>query len=178
MGGNDQKSVYSNFNQTRNNLTNNPLVSICCLTYNHGLYIRHCINSLITQKTDFPFEIVVHDDASIDNTIEIIKEFEIKYPRIVRPIYQKINQRSLKTDRVIKLVFNSSKGKYIALCEGDDYWLDPFKLQKQVDYLERNKEFGLVHGNSCILNEKKKKLIIDFKKQEYYNNCSKKELFF
>jgi len=125
-----------------------PLVSVCCITYNHELYIRQAINGFLMQKTSFPIEIIIHDDASTDNTARIIKEFEDKYPDIIVPIYQKINQYSLGIKPLQNIVWPIVRGKYIALCEGDDYWIDPLKLQKQVDFLEANPDYGLVH-TSC-----------------------------
>ena len=93
------------------------------------------------QKTKFPFEVLIHDDASTDGTQDIIREYEAKYPDIIKPIYQKENQYS-KGVRV-SLVYNYSRvrGKYVALCEGDDYWTDPYKLQKQVDFLEAHPDY-------------------------------------
>lgn len=115
-----------------------PVVSIICLAYNHEKYIREALDSFVMQQTDFPFEIIVHDDASTDNTAAIIKEYEVKYPHLFRPIYQTENQYRLEKGRVTKIVFNAAKGKYIAMCEADDYWTDPLKLQKQVDFMEHN----------------------------------------
>lgn len=116
-------------------------VSICCLTYNHALYIRQCLDGFVMQKTKFPIEILIHDDASTDGTQDIIREYEAKYPNIIKPIYQKENQYSKGVK--VSLVYNYSraKGKYIALCEGDDYWTDPYKLQKQVDFLESHPDY-------------------------------------
>ena len=122
-----------------------PLVSICCLAYNHEAYIRQCLDGFMMQKTTFPIEILIHDDASTDNTADIIREYEKKYPTIIKPIYQVENQYS-KGVRV-GVVYNLSRvrGKYVALCEGDDYWIDPLKLQKQVDFLEGHPEYTLSH---------------------------------
>ena len=125
-----------------------PLVSVCCITYNHELYIRQAINGFLMQKTSFPIEIIIHDDASSDNTARIIKEFADMYPDIIVPIYQTINQYSLGIKPLQNIVWPIVRGKYIALCEGDDYWIDPLKLQKQVDFLEANPDYGLVH-TSC-----------------------------
>lgn len=116
-----------------------PLVSICCITYNHEKYIRDSMESFLMQKTDFPFEIVIHNDASTDKTADIIREYEKKYPEIIKPIYQTENQYS-KGVKVTFLAFKKSKGKYIALCEGDDYWTDPLKLQKQIMEMEKHPE--------------------------------------
>lgn len=118
-----------------------PVVSICCLTYNHILYIRQCLDGFMMQKINFPIEILIYDDASTDGTQGIIREYENKYPDIIKPIYQKENQYSKGIK--VSLVYNYSraKGKYIALCEGDDYWTDPYKLQKQVDFLESHPDY-------------------------------------
>lgn len=118
-----------------------PVVSICCATYNHVHFIRQCLDGFVMQKTKFPFEVLIHDDASTDGTQDIIREYEAKYPDIIKPIYQKENQYS-KGVRV-SLVYNYSRvrGKYVALCEGDDYWTDPYKLQKQVDFLENHPDY-------------------------------------
>lgn len=120
-----------------------PLVSINCITYNHEAYIRECLNGLLMQRTTFPFEVLVHDDASTDNTQAIILEYKEKYPTIIKPYFQKENQYSKGKGFIgLKINFERAKGKYIAICEGDDYWTDPLKLQKQVDFLESNPNFG------------------------------------
>lgn len=124
--------------------TQEPLVSICCITYNHEKYIRDAIESFLMQETDFPFEIIIHDDASTDRTAEIIREYEKKYPDLIKPIYQTENQYS-KGVRVSLLTYKKSKGKYIAFCEGDDYWTDALKLQKQVTFLEENPDYVITY---------------------------------
>lgn len=121
------------------NKTKNPLVSICCITYNHENYISDAIESFFMQKTDFPFEIIIHDDASTDATADIIRKYERKYPDIIKPIYQTENQYS-KGGKVTFFTFKAARGKYIALCEGDDYWIDPLKLQKQITEMEKHPE--------------------------------------
>ena len=113
------------------------LVSVVCAAYNHENYIEDAIKSFLMQETDFKFEILIHDDASTDNTANIIKKYEQKYPELVKPIYQKENQYS-KGVRVIEILYKKAKGKYIASCEGDDYWIDKYKLQKQIDYMEKH----------------------------------------
>jgi len=121
------------------------VVSISCITYNHAAYIRECLDGFLMQKTNFKFEVLIHDDASTDGTEEIIREYEVKYPDIIKPLYEKENQwlKGRRGSRTFN--FPRAKGKYIALCEGDDYWTDPNKLQKQVDFLEANEAFGMVY---------------------------------
>jgi glycosyltransferase involved in cell wall biosynthesis len=119
---------------------NKPLVSICCLTYNHAKYVRQCLDSFITQQTSFDIEILIHDDASTDGTDRIIKEYEREFPSIVFPVYQSTNQYSLGVS-LSQIIYSRVRGKYIATCEGDDYWLDPYKLEKQVSFLEKNPSY-------------------------------------
>lgn len=130
-----------------------PVVSICCLAYNHENFIRECLDGFLMQETTFPVEILIHDDASIDNTVNIIREYETKYPQIINPIYQSENQYSKGIKPSIAYNFPRAKGKYIALCEGDDYWIDPLKLQKQVDFLNANSEYSLCAHNSMVVYE-------------------------
>lgn len=130
-----------------------PVVSICCLAYNHEPYIRQCIEGFLMQKTTFPIEVLIHDDASTDKTADIIREYEAKYPDIIKPIYQKENQYSkgVGVSRVFQ--FPRAKGKYIAMCEGDDYWTDPLKLQKQFDVMERDDSLSFCFHQSFVVNE-------------------------
>ena len=114
------------------------MVSVICTAYNHEKYIRQCIDGFVMQKTNFEFEVIVHDDASTDNTANIIREYEKLYPNIIKPIYQKENQYSKGQKITRKLCMEKAKGKYIALCEGDDFWTDERKLQVQFDALESN----------------------------------------
>lgn len=132
-----------------------PLVSVCCLTYNHKKYIRQALDGILAQKTSFPFEILVHDDASTDGTTEIVKEYEEKYPNIIKGIYQCENQYS-KDPRVLKhFVYPRVRGKYVALLECDDFWTDEQKLQKQVNYMEQHPECsGTFHAANWLCGEK------------------------
>lgn len=124
-----------------------PVVSIICPVYNHGKYIAQTLDGFVTQKTDFPFEIIVHDDASTDNTVVVLKEYEIKYPGLFSNIYQKENQFSKSIHNGSKTTFAKARGKYLTLCEGDDFWNDSYKLQKQVDFLEKNPGYvGCFHN--------------------------------
>lgn len=129
------------------------LVSINCITYNHEKYISKAIESFINQKTNFEYEILIHDDASTDRTAEIIRKYEKKYPQIIKPIYQVENQYS-KGKRASLINESRAIGKYIAICEGDDYWKDPYKLQKQVDYMEANPNCTLCFHNAEIIDDK------------------------
>lgn len=125
------------------NSLSQPVVSICCATYNHAPYIRQCIDGFVMQKTIFPFEILIHDDASTDGTQDVIREYATKYPDLIKPIYQKENQYSKGVKVSLTYNYSRAKGKYVALCEGDDYWIDPYKLQKQVDFLESHPDYAM-----------------------------------
>lgn len=126
------------------------MVSIRCTAYNHEKYIRDALEGFVMQKTNFRFEAIVHDDASTDGTAAIIREYAEKYPDIIKPIYETENQYSKHDGSLTKIMNSACKGKYIAMCEGDDYWTDPYKLQKQVDFLENNPGFTMVWHDACI----------------------------
>lgn len=139
-----------------------PLVSICCITFNHEPYIRKCLDGFLMQKTNFDFEILIHDDASTDGTASIIRKYKVKYPDLLKPIYQTENQYSKGIRPINKFNFERARGKYIALCEGDDYWIDPLKLQKQVDFLEENEEYSICFHNVKIFKENENKFMADY----------------
>ncbi len=123
-----------------------PLVAIKCFVYNHEPYLRECLDGFVMQQTDFPFVAIVHDDASTDHSADIIREYAAKYPDIIHPIYETENQYSKQDGslgRIIDAAINATGAKYIAMCEGDDYWTDPHKLQKQVDFLEMHPDFSI-----------------------------------
>lgn len=122
----------------------NPLVSVLLLTYNHANSIKDAIESSVNQKANFLYEILIGDDCSTDTTLNIIKEYADKYPEKIKLISSTKNIGALKNE---KRLIETSKGKYIAFLEGDDFWTDPLKLQKQVDFLESNPDYGLVHGD-------------------------------
>ena len=134
-----------------------PLVAIQCLVYNHGPYLRDCLNGFVSQQTSFPFVAIVHDDASTDNSVAIIKEFAEKYPDIIIPIYEKENLYRKPNGILMKTVhaaLDKTESKYIAICEGDDYWTDSLKLQKQIDILESNSDLIACVTNTCTVDNK------------------------
>lgn len=128
-----------------------PLVSICCLAYNHEKYIDKTLKGFIEQETTFEYEVLIHDDASSDNTVKIIKEYQRKYPNIIKPIFQVENQTSKGINVQKTYNYPRIKGRYVAYCEGDDYWCDKNKLQLQVEALEINKDCSIsTHITQCI----------------------------
>lgn len=127
-----------------------PKVSIKCITFNHEPFIEKALKGFLSQVTDFPFEIIVHDDASTDNTAKIIKRYQEMYPRLIKAIYQKENQYS-QGNKPGHMIAEMCQGKYVAMCEGDDYWTDPHKLQKQVGFLDANPDFVIsCHNAVCV----------------------------
>lgn len=130
---------------------NMPLVAIKCIAYNHERYIRDTLEGFIKQRTNFPFVAIVHDDASTDKTADIIREYADKYPEIIKPILETENQYSKRDGsltRVMQEAIDATGAKYVAFCEGDDYWTDPLKLQKQVDFLEANPDYSMCFHNA------------------------------
>lgn len=121
-----------------------PEVTIWCTTYNHEKFIAQCLDSFLMQKTNFPFEIIVHDDASLDHTSEIIREYETKYPSIIKPIIEEENLYSRDLLLFGLIMVKHINTKYVATCEGDDYWSDEGKLQKQYDFMESNHEYSAI----------------------------------
>ena len=135
---------------------NIPHVAIKCLVYNHEPYLRDCLEGFVMQQTNFPFVAIVHDDASTDGSAAIIREYEEKYPDIIKPIYETENQYSKRDGsltRIMNTAIEATGAKYIAMCEGDDYWTDSLKLQKQVDFMEANPEYGLCYTDYSVCDE-------------------------
>ena len=128
-----------------------PLVSIICVTYNHARFIHDALASLVTQRTSFEYEIIVHDDASTDGTTEVIIEYAKRYPKLIIPIIEEQNQYSLNVDFLPKIL-KKCRGKYYALCEGDDFWIDPKKMELQVDYMENHPKCYMCVSNALVLN--------------------------
>lgn len=127
------------------------MVSVLCTAFNHGKYIRQALESFVTQQTNFPFEVLVNDDCSCDDTADIIREYAGKYPHIIRPFYQQKNLYSQGINIYEHVFYPNAKGRYIALCEGDDFWSDPMKLQLQVDFLESHPDYSACVHNTRLL---------------------------
>lgn len=127
------------------------MVSICCITYNQKEYIRDALEGFLSQKTNFSYEVLIHDDASTDGTAEIIADYGARFPDIIKPVLQTENQYAKGFTNISGTYnFPRAKGKYIAMCEGDDYWTSPDKLQRQVDYLEANPGCSLVFHSARV----------------------------
>lgn len=127
-----------------------PKLAISCLVYNHEPYLRKCLDGFVMQKTTFPFVAIVHDDCSTDGSASVIREYQEKYPDIIKPIFQPKNtyqRHDGSFGRDLARVLEETGAKYIADCEGDDYWTDPLKLQKQVDFLDAHTDYSCCwHG--------------------------------
>lgn len=139
-----------------------PVAVVRCITYNHGAYIKNALDGFIMQHTHFPFIVIVHDDASTDETTYILKEYANKYPDIIFPIIEPENLYSKQNgaiSRIINAACYATRAKYIAMCEGDDYWIDPYKLQKQVDFLESHPDYGMCYTKVKRYNQQNKKYI-------------------
>lgn len=144
---------------------NDIKVTIYCLAYNHEKYIRNTLEGFVNQKTDFEYCVLVHDDASTDGTKAVINEYYQKYPDIIVPIYEKDNQYSKGVEIYSRIISPLIHSKYIAVCEGDDYWTDDKKLQMQFDYMEKHCECSLCVHNTKMINEDGSSRDI------YFNQC-------
>lgn len=123
-------------------------VSVCVITYNQELYIKQCLDSIISQEVSFEYEIVVSDDCSQDGTLNILREYYQLYPKIFKVLY---NEQNLGVAKNYQRVLSAACGEYIALCEGDDYWTDPLKLRKQIDFLDSHQDYGFVGSYNQLL---------------------------
>jgi glycosyltransferase involved in cell wall biosynthesis len=135
-------------------ITDAPLVSICMLTYNHGDFIAQSIEGVINQKTDFEYKLFLGEDFSTDNTRMICIEFAKKYPEKINLYLNEKNDVKINAETINDLCFNSG-AKYIAMCDGDDYWTDPLKLQKQVDFLEANPDYVICAHDVSVVKDNK-----------------------
>lgn len=130
-----------------------PLVCIRCTTFNQEKFIAQCLDGFLIQETNFPFEVIVHDDASSDKTADIIREYAAKYPKIIKPYIETENQWSKNDGSFTRIMNSLLTRKYVAMCEGDDYWIDPQKLQLQIDFLENHPDYMMVFHDAEIKNE-------------------------
>lgn len=125
-------------------MENSPLLSVCMVSYNQEQYIKEALDSVLMQKTNFKYEVIISDDCSKDNTLAILTEYKNKYPNIVKVV---TGEKNLGYPNNQRRSLENAKGKYIALCDGDDFWTDTYKLQKQVDYLESHPECAICFHN-------------------------------
>ena len=134
--------------ERRSDMNDDPKISIYCLVYNHEKYLKKCLKGFVNQKTDFKYEIIVHDDCSTDRLQEIILEYAEQYPDLIIPILQKENQYSKRVSILKEFIFTHLHADYVAVCEGDDYWGDENKLQKLYDYMQKNCKCSLCVHNT------------------------------
>lgn len=156
-------------------MSDTPFLAIDCLVYNHEPYLRECLDGFVMQQTNFPFVAIVHDDASTDKSADIIREYAAKYPDIIFPLYETENQYS-KPDRalgrVMDAAIDATGAKYVAMCEGDDYWTDPYKLQRQVDFMEAHPAYSLCCHRYSIYNEDTKTWDEDYEADYFANGAN------
>lgn len=155
-----------------------PLVSVFALTYNHKEYIARALNSILMQKTDFPIEIIVHDDCSTDGTTDIVCEYAAKYPEIVKPIIESVNLYSTHPNAFEyygELIKTNCRGRYVAMLECDDYWRDPMKLQKQASFLEKHPEVGFAGSSYQVRLPDGIQDKIENRADEYWEKIDKRE---
>lgn len=145
------------------------LISICCITFNHELYVAQALDSFLLQESSFPYEIVISDDCSTDRTLEILKQYKERYPDLIR-LHTNTTNIGMMPNFLKALM--ACKGEYIAICEGDDYWTNPFKLQKQVDFLEANQDFSV-----CFHRVEELRNVKDFVKDTLVQNSESERVF-
>jgi glycosyltransferase involved in cell wall biosynthesis len=155
-----------------------PWLSVWCIAYKHEKFIRDAIEGFLFQQTDFPVEIFVHDDASTDGTAEIIREYAAKYPKLFWTVLQKENQCSKGNSIILYEYMALQRGKFIALCEGDDYWTDEFKLTKQVEFLEKNPGYSGVFHRGYAVDEIKNRIGFVWDDCNYKDKYTQKECIF
>lgn len=134
----------------------NPLVSVFMITYNHEKYISKALDSILSQIVNFRYEIVIGEDCSKDKTRQILLEYSNKFPAIINLI---LHEHNVGASQNQFITLNACRGKYIAICEGDDYWIDQYKLQKQIDFMELNPSYSLVYGKVSIFNNEKNRFL-------------------
>lgn len=152
-----------------------PLVSVCMITYNHEQFIEEAINAILMQKCNFDIELIISNDCATDKTHRVIQNILKKHPRASIINYIK-HEKNIGMMPNFVFAYKKCKGKYIALCEGDDYWTDPLKLQKQVDFLDVNPEYVISCHDTCIVNEKGIKIKDSIFSNFHKKDCSKEQL--
>ncbi len=140
-----EEDIFKSWNQTVADY--DPFVTVRITAYNHEEYIASAIESALSQETEYPFQIFIHDDCSSDNTAKIIRDYQEKYPHLINAIYETENQYSKHDGSLERITIENLKGKYVAICEGDDYWIDNKKLQKQIRYMEEHDDCSLTFTN-------------------------------
>ncbi|PTS92382.1 hypothetical protein DBR27_19765, partial [Flavobacterium sp. HMWF030] len=128
----------------------NIMVSVCVITYGHEKYIEQTIDGILMQEVDFDFELIISNDCSPDQTDEVVKSYLKDHPKSNKVKYFS-HKKNMGAYQNFVFSLENSNGKYIALCEGDDYWTNPLKLQKQVDFLESNPDFSICFTDYAVL---------------------------
>ena len=132
-------------------LPTNPVVSVLMITYNHERFLAEAIEGIVKQVADFPFEIIIGEDCSTDKTRQIALSYQKKHPNLIRVLY---SERNIGPNKNVARVMSHCRGQYIAICEGDDFWIDVKKLQIQVGFLEASPDYVVTHhGNIQIDSE-------------------------
>lgn len=147
-----------------------PVVSVLCNTFNQKIYIEDAFRGFLIQKTDFVFEVIVHDDASTDGTSDIVKDYAARYPKVFKPIIQNENQHS-QGKKPTLLSSAHAKGEYFALCEGDDFWIAENKLQKQFELMQRNSNVSFIAHNAYFMTNKSTKSFREIKNDFYFSKA-------
>jgi glycosyltransferase involved in cell wall biosynthesis len=144
-------------------MNNEPLVSVIMVTYNHEKYVAEAIKSVLMQKTGFSFQLIIGEDCSKDKTRKIVEQFAMNYPARIKAV---LNSENSGVHKNAQNIYKVCTGKYIAMLDGDDFWTDQYKLQKQVDFLEAYPEFGLVHTDFNLLFYERKKIITNYNQRK------------
>lgn len=153
-----------------------PKLSIACLAYNHRQFIEQTLRGFFIQKTNFPFHIVCYDDCSSDGTRRILRGYQQRFPNIIKLVFPEENQHSQGRRPYTDYLVPELSGEYVTCCEGDDYWTDPMKLQKQVDFLDRNPEYVLTTHDIRCIDENGNTLVEQYLPEYYKRDFSALEL--